>query len=53
MHTKIEIVISGPYDNATFFAWLDDPEGLKQLLTDVKNTIKTNERYAAATRDGE
>jgi hypothetical protein len=53
MHTKIEVVISGPHDNAMFFAWLDDSEGLRQLQNDVKDTIKKNERYAAATRDEE
>jgi len=43
---KIEIVVSGPYDNTTLFADLDDPPSIKELERDVRRILEKNHRYA-------
>ena len=43
---KIEIVVSGPYDNTTLFGDLDDPPSIKDLERDVRRILEKNHRYA-------
>jgi len=47
MQKKVEVIITGPYDSSTLFAFVDDPQSIKDLERDLKALLKKNVRYAA------